>query len=163
MNTIRRQCGMSKNSENRAERDSSNVYWKVEGVRNFERKISRIERSEIRVTFNLRLKECEILSERKNRDPSDGVFGYVWLGCGWGVCWVCGACGVGCLWCCVGSWVVCVCWGVWGVCGPWGRESIARRLLSGYLCKSGHLPRLGSRHTKKSRLFVHQSTLIEEF
>ena len=98
---------MSKNSENRAERDSSNVYWKVEGVRNFERKISRIERSEIRVTFNLRLKECEILSERKNRDPSDGVFGYVWLGCGWGVA---GAC-VGC----VGRVV-------WGVCGvAWGR------------------------------------------
>ena len=101
MNTIRRQCGMSKNSENRAERDSSNVYWKVEGVRNVERKISRIERSEIRVTFNLRLKECEILSERKNRDPSDGVFGYVWLGCGWGVAgvWLGRVLGVWGVWC----------------------------------------------------------------
>ena len=35
-----------------------------------------------------------------------------------------------------------VCVGVWG---PWGRESIARSaLLSGYLGKSGHLPRCTS-------------------
>ena len=72
----------------------------------------------------------------------------------WGVCGVCGACAV-----CVGRcsvWGVCGavrgvcvvvcegacgCWGVSGVCGPWGEKVSLAALLSGYLGKSGHLPR----------------------
>ena len=80
------------------------------------------------------------------------------LGCCVGSCVVCVACwGVGragirecglggCWGVCVWGVGVCV-WGLWGCVGcEWrgslGRESIARSaLLSGYLGKSGHLPR----------------------
>ena len=58
-----------------------------------------------------------------------------------------GECGLGGCWgVCVWGVGVCV-WGLWGCVGcEWrgslGRESIARSaLLSGYLGKSGHLPR----------------------
>ena len=51
-----------------------------------------------------------------------------------GVCW-------GPVWVCGGMCWVFVCVGVW-LWGLWERESIARSaLLSGYLGKSGHLPR----------------------
>ena len=36
VNAIRQRYEMGEKSENRAERDSSYVYWKVKGVRNFE-------------------------------------------------------------------------------------------------------------------------------
>ena len=74
---------------------------------------------------------------------------------------VCGACADGCgwLWCvgvACGCVLVCVCgvygrvgcvwwWGsvgACGVCGPLGGEKVSlAALLSGYLGKSGHLPR----------------------
>ena len=64
--------------------------------------------------------ECEILSERKKRDPSVGVCGCVWFCGAWlgrvGGVWVFvgwGVCGVG------------VCWGVWGECwGVWAVECV---------------------------------------
>ena len=42
---------------------------------------------------------------------------------------------------CVGGLLGCVCWGVWG-CADLGGEKVSlAALLSGYLGKSGHLPR----------------------
>ena len=91
--------------------------------------------------------------------------GHVWVMCGvvFGVrvgC-VCGVCGVVRVWCVgecgvwreCGVWEECGVWGECGVCGEWGvcqgvwwgvngvKVSLAA-LLSGYLGKSGHLPRL---------------------
>ena len=65
---------------------------------------------------------------------------------------------------CVGAWVVCVlgrvcgvrggvCGGVCGVLGLWEKECIVRSaLLSGYLGKSGHLPRFLMKKLAKLKL-----------
>ena len=98
------------------------------------RKLPRIERSEIRGTFIVLSGQnilffCVICQNKEGR-----VSGFVWGGVCWGVCGgvlrgVLGVC-----WVCVGA---CVAWG-WGH----GLEKVSlAALLSGYLGKSGHLPR----------------------